>query len=74
MSDIKDLNIQPFPYVRPGGQQVSVVRTGIKVTHIPTGLIAIVECERSQIKNRNIAIGMINHALNQMNYGDTISN
>jgi protein subunit release factor A len=47
MSDIKDLNIQPFPYVRPGGQHVGVVRPGIKLTHIPTGLVAIVECERS---------------------------
>lgn len=74
MSDIKDLKIEYYPPVSKGGQHVGVVRTGIKVTHIPTGLIAIVECERSQIKNRNIAIGMINHALNQMNYGYTISN
>lgn len=66
--DPKDLKIEPYPTISPGGQHVSVVRTGIRVTHIPTGLIAISDCERSQVKNRNLAIRMINFALNQLNY------
>lgn len=66
--DPKDLKIESYPVISPGGQHVGVIRTGVKVTHIPTGLIAISDCERSQIKNRNLAMSMINFALNQLNY------
>ena len=66
--DPKDLKIESYPVISPGGQHVSVVRTGARVTHVPTGLIAISDCERSQVRNRNLAIRMINFALNQLNY------
>lgn len=66
--DPKDLKIEPYPITSSGGQHVSVVRSGIRVTHIPTGLIAISDCERSQVKNRNLATSMINFALNRLNY------
>ena len=42
----------------PGGQQAGV-RTGVKITHLPTGLIAICETERSQHRNRQIAHDML---------------
>lgn len=64
-----DLKIEPYPVVSPGGQHVSVVRTGIKVTHVPTGLIAISDCERSQMKNKNVAVQMIEYGLAVINYG-----
>ena len=63
-----DLKIEPFPLISKGGQHVSVVRTAIKVTHVPTGLIAISECERSQLKNKNVAMGMIEYGLSLINY------
>ena len=66
--DPKDLKIESYPVISPGGQHVSVVRTGARVTHVPTGLIAISDCERSQVRNRNLAMSMINFALNQLNY------
>ena len=66
--DLKDLKIEPYPAISPGGQHVSVVRTGIKVTHVPTGLTAMSDYERSQVRNRNLAMSMINFALNQLNY------
>lgn len=66
--DPKDLKIEPYPVSPPGGQHVGVIRTGIKVTHVPTGLTAISDYERSQVRNRNLAMSMINFALNQLNY------
>jgi peptide chain release factor 2 len=42
----------------PGGQHVGV-RTGVKITHLPTGLVALCETERSQHRNRQIAMDMI---------------
>lgn len=60
--------IEYYPPRNAGGQHVGVVRTAIKVTHLPTGLIAISECERSQLKNKNIAMGMIEYGLALINY------
>ena len=67
-----DLKIEPYPLVSKGGQHVNVFRTAIKVTHVPTGLIAISECERSQLKNKNIAMQMIEYGLELINYNRTI--
>ena len=63
-----DLKIETYPIISPGGQHVSVVRSGVKVTHLPTGLIAISDCERSQLKNKNVAISMIEYGLAIINY------
>jgi protein subunit release factor A len=63
-----DLKIEAYPVISPGGQHVSVVRSGVKVTHVPTGLIAISDCERSRLKNKNVAMGMIEYGLAIINY------
>jgi protein subunit release factor A len=42
----------------PGGQHVGT-ETGVRVTHLPTGLAAERKTERSQHRNRSIAIDMI---------------
>lgn len=49
-----------------GGQQVGVIPTGVKVTHLPSGLVAICESERSQMRNRNIAMAMIEYGLTEI--------
>lgn len=63
-----DLKIETYPVISSGGQHVSVVRSGVKVTHLPTGLIAISDCERSQLRNKNLAMGMIEYGLAIINY------
>jgi protein subunit release factor A len=69
-----DLKIESYPVISPGGQHVSVVRSGVKVTHVPTGLIAISDCERSQLKNKNVAMGMIEYGLAIINYDNSKTN
>lgn len=39
----------------------------VKVTHVPTGLVAIAE-GRSQWRSRNIALSMIEYGLAEMGY------
>lgn len=46
----------------PGGQQAGMP-SGVKAEHLPTGTIAIVQTQRSQHKNREIAERMIEAAL-----------
>lgn len=58
--DLRVSNHDPRP---PGGQQVGLTCCGVKVEHLPTGLIAICVSERSQRRNRDIAVRMIEAGL-----------
>ena len=42
-------------------------QNGVKATHISTGTVAIVTCHRSQQRNRNAAIRMIEVGLKEPN-------
>ena len=47
----------------PGGQHAGTPASKIRVTHIPTDIVAECGVSRSNHKNRTIAIGMIEAAL-----------
>lgn len=52
------LKIETWP-PRAGGQQVGLTATGIRIKHLPTGLVAICDVGRSQHRNRAVAMDMI---------------
>ena len=47
-----DLKIDIYHASGHGGQNVQKVATAVRITHLPTGIIAICQDERSQLKNR----------------------
>ena len=53
-----DLLVETYQPHPPGGQHVGVYR-GVKITHLPTGLIAICDSERSQHRNKQVAMDML---------------
>lgn len=57
-----ELLIEPYSRHPPGGQHVGVT-VGVRVEHLPTGLIAICQSNRSQHRNKGVAIRMIEAAL-----------
>lgn len=57
-----DLQIEPWPQ-RSGGQQVGPGPQGVKVTHEPTGITVTVDVDRSQHRNRMIALDALAGAL-----------
>ena len=57
--DPNDVQIDVFHAGGHGGQNVQKVATAIRITHLPTGLMAICQDERSQLKNKNKAMAVL---------------
>lgn len=58
-----DLEVSTYPLRPPGGQQAGTPPMGVEVRHRPTGLLARCQSERSQHRNRLVALYMIEAAL-----------
>jgi len=51
-----DLKVDTFRSSGAGGQHVNKTESGVRFTHLPTGIVAESTDGRSQIKNREIAL------------------
>jgi peptide chain release factor len=65
--DLKEVRWETMRASGPGGQHVNRTESTVRVTHLPTGVQATATEERSQHRNRKLALARLTKKLDEVN-------
>lgn len=69
-----DLQIDTYKASGPGGQYVNKTESAIRITHKPTGIVVTSQSERSQLQNKENAMGILAAKILQAEEEKNLSN
>jgi len=64
---LAECSVETFRSSGPGGQNVNRRETAVRVRHLPTGIVVTCQDERSQRRNKRIALARLRERLEELN-------
>ncbi|HEX8285237.1 MAG TPA: peptide chain release factor-like protein [Pyrinomonadaceae bacterium] len=65
---LRECEVETFRSGGPGGQHVNKVETGVRLRHLPSGVVVNCREERSQHRNKMNCLGKLREAVARLNY------
>lgn len=64
---LRECRVEVFRAGGPGGQHQNTTESGVRLTHLPTGIRVVAREERSQHRNRAVALQRLRNRLEALN-------
>jgi protein subunit release factor B len=65
---LRECEVETFRSSGPGGQHVNKTESAVRLTHSPTGLVVTSQQERSQHRNKQVALAKLRKKIERLNY------
>ena len=65
---LAECDVETFRAGGKGGQHVNTTESAVRLTHLPTGLVAISQAERSQHRNKATALQNLRRKIERLAY------
>ncbi len=65
---LRECEVETFRSGGPGGQHANKVETGVRLTHLPSGLVVTCREERSQYRNKTNCLRRLRDEVARLNY------